>query len=230
MNKKYRWDLPGWIHKLAGREFLGQACLPTSPCVLALTLADLTGRSVDAIVNAADWTMLGGTGVDGAIHALAGPELGRMIVAQNLRLETAGVVHTPGFLLKAQHILHTCAPTYAPGADARAALALCYTRCVARADSMGLVSISFPLLGAGAFGWPLEAATQICAQALRSAARGCRNVQLIEVCAFGPKAAALLETAFGLPCNREVSQDELRYHPGASALSGLSADEISRRF
>lgn len=202
---------------------------PSNPSIVVV-LADLTGRDVDAIVNAADWTLLGGTGVDGAIHAKAGAALGRHIVERGLRLETDGVHATPGFGLKARRILHTCAPTYETGSDPRDALGLCYLACVRRADSMGLSTLSFPLLGAGAFGWPSTLAATICAQALREAGPACRSLLRIEVCAFNLSSARALESAMGTPFEMVDDPSTLNYHPGASALEGLTAQEISRRF
>lgn len=206
---------------------------PSNPS-LTLVLADISERDVDAVVNAADWTMLGGTGVDGAIHAKAGRELGRHIVERGLRLDTAQVHATPGFGLKARHILHTCAPTYegtlADREAGREALELCYRACVERADAMGLDSLSFPLLGSGAFHWPLPQAAELCARALRAAAPRCRSLKLVEVCAFDEAAAAALESALGLVRSESADPALLAYHAGASALEGMTADEISRRF
>ena len=222
-----------FFFKLAERTFASKPPFPPSHPKLFLTWDDIASQATDAIVNAADWSMMGGTGVDGAIHEAAGRELGAFIVARRLRLETAQAVATPGFLLPAKHVIHTCAPVhqYPTDDDQRKALRLCYVHSIRLADSMGLCSISFPLLGGGAFGWPTrEAATQ-CAAAIKAEQPLCASLKEIRVCAFGPASLDALSAALGVAgtISSAAQAGSLRYHAGKSATEHLSSDEILRR-
>jgi O-acetyl-ADP-ribose deacetylase (regulator of RNase III) len=142
------------------------------PSVLQATLpqvvhGDITRLEVDAIVNAANEWMLGGGGVDGAIHAAAGPELleaCRAIpeVKPGIRCPVGEARITPAFRLAAKHIIHTVGPRWRGGARQEAEqLASCYESCLALAREHQLKSIAFPAISTGAFAYPLLAACRI---------------------------------------------------------------------
>lgn len=128
---------------------------------IELVPGDLTTLAVDAIVNAANHSLLGGGGVDGAIHRAAGPEL----------LEACRALHgcatgeariTPGFRLPAQWVIHTVGPVWQGGGQGEAdLLARCYRNSLDLARQHGLRSIAFPGISTGVYGYPLEAATRI---------------------------------------------------------------------
>ena len=122
---------------------------------------DITRLHVDAVVNAANETLLGGGGVDGAIHAAAGPEL-----LDACRLiggcPTGQVRLTSGFGLPARHIMHTVGPVWQGGeAGEPELLGLCYQRCMELAVSRRFRSIAFPAISTGVYGYPLRKAAQI---------------------------------------------------------------------
>ncbi len=137
-----------------------------SPPRVALELADLTRADVDAIVNAANPGLLGGGGVDGAIHRAAGPELlaaCRAIpeVAPGVRCPTGEARITPGFRLPARHVVHTVGPIYAGRAEDARLLAHAHRRALELAIENGLRSIAFPAISCGVYGYPLEEAAEI---------------------------------------------------------------------
>lgn len=126
-------------------------------------------------MNAADWTLMGGTGVDGAIHEVAGPQLLEYIKRLRARIETGGIFVTPGFNLKAKMIIHTCAPVYDPMGcqGGMRVLAYCYAQALRVASANDCLSVSFPILGFGAFWWPADLA-------LKSAKSGIEQLFLVE--------------------------------------------------
>jgi O-acetyl-ADP-ribose deacetylase (regulator of RNase III) len=128
---------------------------------VAVVEGDITKRRVDAIVNAANSSLLGGGGVDGAIHRAAGPEL----LAETRKLDGCPVGQariTNGYGLPARWVVHTVGPIWRGGTEGEDdALARCYRNCLALVEPYGLSTIAFPSISTGAYGYPLERATRI---------------------------------------------------------------------
>jgi len=139
--------------------------------LLELLIGDITDETTDAIVNAANSSLLGGGGVDGAIHRAAGPDLlaeCKKIRAQRGPLPAGQAVATPGARLKARYVIHTVGPVWQGGQfNEPQILESCYFNSMQEAARLGCTSISFPSIATGAFGYPLPDAAQI---ALRSIA------------------------------------------------------------
>jgi len=154
-----------------------------SPEILQITLgdrilviagpADITREKTDAIVNAAKSSLLGGGGVDGAIHRAGGPailEACRQIVARIGRLPAGQAVATPAGLLAARYVIHTVGPIWSGGKSGEAeTLASCHRECIRVADELQLASVAFPAISTGAYGYPVDQASRI---AVGSAAEG----------------------------------------------------------
>ena len=149
---------------------------------LHLVTGDITVLEVDAIVNAANESLLGGGGVDGAIHDAAGPEL--LECCRTLSgCPTGGAKITPGFALPARWIIHTVGPVWEGGDFGEAdLLASCYLGSLARADEVGARTIAFPAISTGVYDYPIHAATEIAVTTVRSAATAVDKVTFV---AFG---------------------------------------------
>ncbi len=158
-------------------------CL-TDTCVLSLVGGDITRAAVDAIVNAANQAMLGGGGVDGAIHRSAGPELlaaCRLVpqVRPGVRCPTGEARITPGFRLPARFVIHTVGPVFSSAAESAPLLASAYRSSLRLAGEQGLTSIAFPAISCGAFGYPLEEAAVVAVEACREPPPGLTEVRFV---------------------------------------------------
>ena len=129
--------------------------------ILRLRKGDITHCEVAAIVNAANESLLGGGGVDGAIHRAAGPEL--LAACRLLNgCRTGEAKLTPGFRLKAAHVIHTVGPIWRGGTQGEAdLLASCYRKSLELADANGIRTLAFPAISTGIYGYPLSQATKI---------------------------------------------------------------------
>ena len=139
---------------------------------LSIVQGDITGQRVDAIVNAANSTLLGGGGVDGAIHRRGGPAIlaeCRLLRAGQYRagLPAGQAVATTAGDLPARWVIHTVGPVYARTQDRSAVLASCYTESLRVAAELGARTVAFPAVSAGAYGWPAEDAARIAVAAVR---------------------------------------------------------------
>ena len=135
-------------------------------------LGDITTVDVDAIVNAANSSLLGGGGVDGAIHRAAGPELlaaCRQLRASSHRdgLPVGEAVATPGFALPARWVIHTVGPNRHAGQTDPDLLASCFGRSLDVADELGAASVAFPAVSAGVYGWAAEDVASIAVATVR---------------------------------------------------------------
>jgi O-acetyl-ADP-ribose deacetylase (regulator of RNase III) len=158
--------------------------------------ADITTLDVDVIVNAANETLLGGGGVDGAIHRAAGPELlaacrALREVRPNVRCPTGEAHITPGFRLSAKFVIHTVGPVWHGGGAGEAGLLeSCYRRSLQLAHDQGLHSIAFPAISCGVYGYPLDLAIPVATGAARAWQAAQLLPERIVFCCFGAAMAA----------------------------------------
>ena len=151
---------------------------------------DITAEEVDAIVNAANTSLLGGGGVDGAIHRAAGPQL--VSACRPLGgCRTGDAKATPGFRLPAPWVIHTVGPVWRGGQAGEAELlASCYRRSLEVADGLGARSIAFPAISTGVYGYPADEAATIAVDTIRATPT---SVELVRLVAFDDHTLGLYE-------------------------------------
>jgi O-acetyl-ADP-ribose deacetylase (regulator of RNase III) len=161
--------------------------------------ADITRLEVDAIVNAANNTLLGGGGVDGAIHRAAGPELLRECRTLG-GCATGDAKITLGYRLPSKFVIHTVGPVWAGGGSGEPELlASCYRRSLELALERGVRTIAFPAISCGVYGYPMELAAKIALAECRAFAREHDAIEEIVFALFGTSALAVYETLFARP-------------------------------
>jgi O-acetyl-ADP-ribose deacetylase (regulator of RNase III) len=164
---------------------------------IVVTTGDITAETTEAIVNAANSTLLGGGGVDGAIHRKGGPSI--LAECRRIReteypkgLPTGKAVITTGGSLAARYVVHTVGPIYGlnQGLDAEL-LANCYTNCLSLAADAGLSSISFPSISTGAFGYPKHEAAVVSSGAIKKFIESVPNIELVRMVFFSAADAQM---------------------------------------
>lgn len=149
-----------------------------------LVQGDITAERVDAVVNAANRTLLGGGGVDGAIHAAGGSDI--LAACRELRATTypdglpvGQAVATTAGQLPAQWVIHTVGPVHSRATDRSELLTSCYQESLRVADSLGARSIAFPAISAGAYGWPIDDAARLAVTAVRNTTTQLDDVRFV---------------------------------------------------
>lgn len=172
-----------------------------SPPRLVLVEADITTLAVDAIVNAANTTLLGGGGVDGAIHRAAGPKL--LAECRSLGGCPTGEARiTRGYRLPARHVIHTVGPVWRNGCHREdTLLASCYRKSLALALAHGLQRIAFPSISTGAYGFPLERAARIALRECGTFLEAHPDFQQITLVCFGQQTLLTYQAVY-----REISE------------------------
>jgi O-acetyl-ADP-ribose deacetylase len=175
--------------------------LVVATAVLGLTrvevcIADITTLALDAIVNAANRSLLGGGGVDGAIHRAAGPDLLRECETLG-GCETGGAKITRGYRLKARHVIHAVGPVWSGGkAGEDELLASCYRNSIALTCVHGLASIAFPSISTGIYRFPPDRAAEIAVSTVAQDLAGTpHRLQRVVFCCFSPDAAQYHQAA-----------------------------------
>ncbi|WP_037673792.1 O-acetyl-ADP-ribose deacetylase [Streptomyces griseus] len=151
---------------------------------ITLVRGDITRQSVDAIVNAANSSLLGGGGVDGAIHRRGGPAI--LDACRKLRasrygkgLPTGQAVATTAGELDAQWVIHTVGPVWSASDDRSAQLASCYRESLRIADELGARTVAFPAISTGIYGWPMDDGARIAVETVRAARTAVEEVRFV---------------------------------------------------
>lgn len=151
---------------------------------LTLVHGDITAQHVDAIVNAANSSLLGGGGVDGAIHRKGGPEI--LEACRSLRasrfgkgLPTGKAVATTAGRLDARWVIHTVGPVWSASEDRSGLLASCYRESLKVADELGARTVAFPAISTGVYRWPLEDGARIAVETVRAADTAVEEVRFV---------------------------------------------------
>jgi len=166
---------------------------------VTLVLGDITAQEVDAVVNAANRSLLGGGGVDGAIHRRGGDaiiEACRRLRATTLPdgLAVGDAVATTAGVLPARWVIHTVGPIYSGRDNDATLLASCHTASLRVADELGAASVAFPAISTGAFGYPVEEAAGVAVGAVRGASTSVSEVRFV---LFDARSLAAFEAAVG---------------------------------
>lgn len=164
---------------------------------LEVVRADITTLEVDAIVNAANSSLLGGGGVDGAIHRAAGPQL----VEECRRLggcQTGDAKITAAYRLPARHVIHTVGPVWKDGEQGEAELlASCYRRCLQIARENALESLAFPCISTGVYGYPIDKATHVAVTTVREELATAPDLRRVIFCCFSEEDRRVYELVLG---------------------------------
>jgi O-acetyl-ADP-ribose deacetylase (regulator of RNase III) len=173
--------------------------MPSSgPPRIEAVRADITTEAVDAVVNAANASLLGGGGVDGAIHRAAGPQLLDACRALG-GCATGDAKATPGFALPAGWVIHTVGPVWRGGGSGEAdLLASCYRRSLEVAAALGARSVAFPAISTGVYGYPADDAATVAVDAIRSTPTP-TSVELVRLVAFDDRTLRLYEERLARP-------------------------------
>jgi O-acetyl-ADP-ribose deacetylase (regulator of RNase III) len=174
------------------------------PTKLIAVSGDITAEHVDAIVNAANSSLLGGGGVDGAIHRAGGPAI--LAACRELRrtvypngLPTGGAAWTTAGDLDARWVIHTVGPVFSTGVDRTDELSSAYLNSLRVATELGARSVAFPAISAGVYGWPMEDAARVAVDAVRRFVAEPYDgpIELVRFVLFGPLALEAFRVALG---------------------------------
>lgn len=169
------------------------------PAKLCAIQADITTLAVDAIVNAANTSLLGGGGVDGAIHRAAGPQL--LAACRELGgCATGEAKLTPGFRLPARFVIHAVGPVWHGGGHGEAELlAGCYRRALELAAGAGARSMAFPSISTGVFGYPIELAAPLAVATVRATLPSVPGIEAVTFCCFSAADLAIYSQVLAAP-------------------------------
>jgi O-acetyl-ADP-ribose deacetylase (regulator of RNase III) len=164
---------------------------------VVVKVGDITKEDADAIVNAANSSLMGGGGVDGAIHRAGGPEI--LQECREIRrtqypdgLPTGQAVMTTAGKMAAKHVIHTVGPVYGRGGKEKAEqLAACYRNSLSLAVEKGLKTVAFPAISTGVYGYPLDEAANVSSQAVEQFLKANASIQEVRLVFFGSKDAEI---------------------------------------